>query len=520
MSELLANRVAQLAAASDANPLAGGRRGIEKESLRVTPQGFVAQTPHPDALGSALTHRYITTDYSEALLEFVTPPEPDAWAAMQFMCDVHQFVYGELGDELLWPLSMPCRLRSESDIPIAQYGSSNVGRMKSIYRNGLGHRYGRYMQVIAGIHFNYSVPDSFWESWAEIRGAGSDLQTLKSDSYMGAVRNVRRLDWLLLYLFGASPAICPSFLAGADADLDKLDDHTWYGKYATSLRMSDLGYQNSNQSALYVSPNSLTEYVNDLAGAIVTPNEEYARLGVRDGDEYLQLNVNQLQIENEYYSTIRPKRVARSGERPTAALLRGGVEYIELRALDISPFDPAGMGQQQQRFLEAFLVYALLADSPPIAAAEHAAARDNHAAIARRGRQPGLQLTRDNRTLKMQEWALEICDGMAPVCEMLDGMAGGPCSLSLDAQRAAILDSELTPSARLLDELASSGQSFADYGLGLAGDYRDYFLQLDTEFNAHAAMLRKETSASRARQQEIERADELSLDEYLRQYYE
>ena len=376
--------------------IAAGQRGIEKECLRITPDGLVARTPHPAVLGSTLTNRYITTDYSEALLEFVTPPESTAWASMQFLCDIHQFTYAGIGDELLWPFSMPCRLRNQDDVPVAQYGSSNIGQMKTIYRNGLGHRYGRFMQAIAGIHFNYSVPECYWQLRADQEGKAVDLTALKSAGYMGAVRNVRRMDWLLLYLFGASPVVCRSFLAGMNHSLAEFDSGTCYGEWATSLRMSDLGYHNTNQSALTVSANSLDEYVRDLSAAIATPHEPFIALGIRRGGEYLQLNANQLQIENEFYSSVRPKRVARSGERPTGALRRGGVEYLELRALDLSPFDPAGIGQSEQKFLEAFILYCVLADSPPILPLEQSSLEQNLLDVARQGRQPGLELIRNN----------------------------------------------------------------------------------------------------------------------------
>ena len=498
--------------------LTGGGRGIEKESLRISPDGLIAQTPHPAALGSALTHKYVTTDYSEALLEFVTPPEPNAWSAMQFLCDIHQYAYAAIGEELLWPFSMPCRLRAENDIPLARYGSSNVGRMKTIYRNGLGLRYGRYMQVISGIHFNYSFPDAFWQVYGEIAGI-ADLTELKSQSYMGLVRNVRRLDWMLLYLFGASPAVCASFLAGKDSDLDKLDDHTFFGRYATSLRMSDLGYQNSNQARLHVSANSLDNYVRDLAGAIDTPVSEYEQLGVRQGDEYRQLNANLLQVENEFYSTIRPKRVARSGERPTAALRRGGVEYVELRALDISPFDPTGIGQPQQKFLEAFLIYCLLEDSPPVEEAERHELRHNHLSVAREGRRPSFALQRAGGEVPLPGWAGEVCDRMRPVCEWLDAAGGEGYVATLEQQTAAVRDSDQTPSARLLAELDSAGKAFARYGLDLARDYRDYFAGLDADFNAHHEMFAAESTDSVKRQAEIEAADTLSLDDYLARYY-
>jgi glutamate--cysteine ligase len=519
MRTLLERRLDALVKQGGGKLLAGGGHGIEKESLRITPEGLVAQTQHPPKLGSALTNKYITTDYSEALLEFVTPPESSAWAATQFLCDLHQFAYDAIDDELFWPLSMPCRLRSQDDIPLAYYGSSNIGQMKTIYRNGLGHRYGRFMQVISGIHFNYSIPDQFWAVWPDIEQSELEPDELKSESYMALVRNVRRLDWLLLYLFGASPAVCPSFLQGAETDLEVLDNGTRYGKWATSLRMSDLGYQNSNQSALQVSANSLDEYVRDLSAAIGTPNDEYVRLGIKKNGEYLQLNANQLQIENEFYSTIRPKRVARTGERPTAALRRAGVEYIELRALDISPFDPVGISQPQQKFLEAFLIYCLLLDSPPMQGREQEDIQHNQRAIALRGREPGLELLQNEESVPMQQWATTICEQMRPICALLDESAAGTYVEALDMQIAAINDSGLTPSARLLTELADSGQSFAEYGLSLAVDYRDYFSGLAPEFNTHQQQFVAESSSSLERQAQIEAADTRNLDEYLADYY-
>ncbi len=514
------DRLSALVRHGDADSLSGGRIGIEKESLRISPDGAIAQTPHPESLGSALTHRYITTDYSEALLEFVTPPEEQGWATIQFLCDIHGTVYESLDNEMLWPFSMPCRLTTEEDIPVARYGSSNVGRMKTIYREGLGHRYGRFMQVIAGIHFNYSLPESFWNIWAEVAQVKGSNEELKSPAYLGLVRNVRRLDWLLLYLFGASPAVCPSFMQDRPTILKKLNEGTLYGPWATSLRMSDIGYQNSNQAALHVSANSLDEYVQNLSAAVETPQPDYVAMGVKRDGEFIQLNANQLQIENEYYSTIRPKRVAFSGERPTAALTRAGIEYIELRALDISPFDPVGIGRAQQKFLEAFLIFALLYDSPPIDASEQEENRSNHLLVARTGRDPELTLRRLGQDVRLTEWADEICTQMLPICEMLDSGSGSSAYCdALAQQQAAVHDSELTPSARLLADLRESGLGFADYGLEAARLYRDYFDNLAPELNQHRELFEQESRDSIGRQLEIERSDALSLDEYIARYY-
>jgi len=518
VNSIYEKRLAALSTAGGSALLSEARRGVEKESLRVVDAGTIARTGHPEALGSALTNSYITTDYSEALLEFVTSPEQSACATAQFMCDIHQFTYARIGSEMLWPLSMPCRLASEEDIPIAHYGGSNVGQMKTIYRRGLGERYGRYMQAIAGIHFNYSVPERFWPAWQSVVG-GADLQALQSDYYLGLVRNVRRLDWLIIYLFGASPAVCKSFLTDMNPELDELDSGTAYGPYATSLRMSDLGYQNTSQSALVVSANSLNEYIDDLSAAIETKNSAYEAIGLQRDGQHIQLNANQLQIENEYYSTIRPKRVARSGERPTAALRRGGIEYVELRALDLSPFDPSGISQSQQKFLEAFLVYCLLEDSPPILDAEQRCIQANNLDVARRGREPDLVLSRARQSISRDSWAEEILSKMTAVCEILDAGNEQGYSKALESAFAAVRDPDQTYSARALQSQRDSGLSFADFGLQLAGDYREYFLGLPDDFNQHLQMLTDEARDSLQKQHEIEASDDLPLDAYLQRYY-
>ena len=239
MSNRFELRINALASGECATSLRGGRCGIEKESLRVTPDGYIASTSHPAQFGSALTNRYITTDYSEALLEFVTPPLGSSWETIQFLCGIHQFVYQVLDDELLWSVSMPCMIRSEKDIPLADYGSSNVGVMKKVYRRGLGYRYGRYMQAISGVHFNYSLPDSFWPLYQDVEKSVDNANDFRSNAYLGLVRNVRRLDWLLLYLFGSSPAVCKSFLGNAETPLEELDSGTVYGRHATSLSFPD-----------------------------------------------------------------------------------------------------------------------------------------------------------------------------------------------------------------------------------------------------------------------------------------
>ena len=236
------------------------RRGLEKEGLRVDANGHIAQTPHPQALGSKLTHPHITTDYSEALLEYITPVYSEPREALAFLSDLHTFTYHHLDNEWIWPGSMPSRLSGNGSVPIADYGSSNVSTMKHVYRKGLDVRYRRIMQAIAGVHYNVSLPEDMWHALREMEKATNiPFNDYRSTRYFGMIRHFRRHSWLLLYLFGASPAIDKSFLPEGKVPekLQSLSDDTYFAPYATTLRMSDLGYQNKVQSQLKICFNSL-----------------------------------------------------------------------------------------------------------------------------------------------------------------------------------------------------------------------------------------------------------------------
>jgi glutamate--cysteine ligase len=512
-------RLAGLINAGQRDVLCGGLRGVERESLRVTPEGTVSQLPHPRALGSALTNEHITLDYSEALIELVTPPFRTNWELLQYLTDVHQFVYRQLGDELLWATSMPCRVNGDASIPIAQFGRSNIGRMKTIYREGLGARYGRLMQAISGIHFNYSFPEQFWPVLQDVLKQRDGGQGFISGQYFALLRNFRRHGWLVLYLFGVSPALCKSFLTGRGITMPELGRGTAYEPYATSLRMSDLGYRNKGQAGVVVSANSLDDYIRDLTRAISTPHPEYQRIGVKVDGQYRQLNANWLQLENEYYSFIRPKRVIQPGEKPTSALRRAGVQYVEVRSLDVSAFDPVGVNQHKMRFLEAFLAYCLLADSPPIEDRERDSLDQNHVTVARHGREPGLKLHLDGRPLGLQAWARRILDGMQGLCEMLDaGDAERPYTAALALQLAKLDDPAKTPSARLLRELETTGQSFFDLALEVSRNHKQYFLALQPNA-ARQQEFAAEAAASLEEQERLESSDRQDFDTFLAAYF-
>jgi len=514
------DRVSKLVAADSPDLLWGGLKGVEKESLRVGPDGHLAETPHPRLLGSALTNQFITTDFSEALLEFVTPPRAETWETLRFLCELHQFSYERMGDELLWATSMPCRIPTELKIPLARYGSSNVGRMKTIYRRGLGHRYGRNMQTIAGVHFNYSLPEAFWPVFREQELSTADMDSFRSDAYLGLVRNFRRFGWLVLYLFGASPALCKSFVIDPESAMPTFDGETYFEPFGTSLRMSDLGYSNNTQANISISLNNLDDYISDLSRAMRTPEPAFENIGVKVDGEYRQLSVNQLQIENEYYSAIRPKRVSRSGERPTAALRRGGIEYVEIRSLDINVFDPVGINQNAMRFMEAFLIYCVLQESPPLGGQDWEDIAWNQAQTAKQGRNPELELKRNGNMIPLRDWAADIVRDVGVVAELIDrGNGQADYAGAVEAQSELVRNPDATPSARLLEELRSSGASFFAFALAAANGHKEYFAALEPLPDNRLKSFEREAADSIDRQEKIEAADEISFDGYLEHYF-
>ena len=520
MKRIVEERIERLAATNSSDILAGGLKGVEKESLRVRPDGHMADTPHPVALGSALTNRFITTDFSEALLEFVTPAFANTWETLRKLCEIHQFTYERMGDELLWATSMPCVMSDDAGIPLAQYGHSNVGCMKTIYRNGLSYRYGRKMQTIAGVHFNYSLPIQFWPQYQEIEQSSLDIDDFRSDAYLGLVRNFRRFGWLVLYLFGASPALCKSFMGGMETNMPSYDDTTYYEKFGTSLRMSDLGYSSNAQTKIAISLNNLDDYINDMSRAICTPEPEYEKIGVKVDDEYRQLNVNQLQIENEYYSPVRPKRVAHSGERPTAALRRGGIEYVEIRSLDINVFDPVGVNQNEMRFTEAFLIYCLLQDSPYIDDDGWREVTRNHSETATNGRNPDFHLIRDGKEISLKKWAHEILRDVESIAEIIDRGEGGDAYVqAVNAQTELVENPDATPSARILEEMKLGKTGFYHFAMSCARGHKDYFAALEPLPEDRLHLYEDEATQSIQRQCDIEAADDISLEDYLAKYF-
>ncbi len=492
--------------------------GLEKEGLRVSEDGGISPEPHPESLGCALTHPNITTDFSESLVELVTPPVHSADEMLAFLSKTQQYLYHRLPTgQSFWPTSMPCAIRGETHIPIAQYGSSNQGMMKTVYRRGLANRYGSVMQTIAGIHFNYSFAQDFLRQYHLLMAPSEAFRAFNDQSYMALTRNVVRYGWLIPYLFGASSAVCKSFLKGHQQhSLIEFNEVTLYEPYATSLRMGDIGYQNLREDEVGVKANynSLWHYIHSLKSGMQTPCSVYEKIGLKKQGEYQQLNTNILQIENEYYASVRPKPDVVSDKKPLDALHENGVAYVELRSLDINPSLPLGIDKTQVLFLEAFLLFCLLERSPVICSREQVECDANDQLVAHRGREPKLSLMQQGKSVLLQELGRTLIDKIYHCAELL----GPEYQAAVDTIGQRIEDAELTPSATILSAMKKHHQGFFDYTNYWSEQHQEMFLakEIDT---AHFEYLDQQAKKSCQQQLEIEQADNLSFDEYLAAYF-
>lgn len=503
----------------------GMLRGIEKESLRMQANGFLAQTAHPVALGSALTHPHITTDYSEALIELITPPFAKPQQALDFLRQLHAVVQNKLPEgETLWPLSMPCMLdKEEENIPLANYGSSNIGRFKTLYRRGLGVRYGRRMQTIAGVHYNVSFPDSLFEAWQQADTTPAALKALslqdyRSERYFGLIRNFLRLIPLVVYVLGASPSVCACFLTGRQHQLQPLIGGTLYLPHATALRMGRLGYQNSAQRQLGIHYNNMTDYLDGIQQAIHTSYAPFTALGLDDVQgEPLQINDHVLQIENEYYSPIRPKQVPQAGETPAQALQDRGVAYVELRAVDINPYSDIGIDLDTAGFLEVLALYCLLQDSPAIEATEQDCIDHNLIKVVDEGRKIDLHLDTPTGQQPFKQWAEQHIQAMRAVAGFMDQSVEQPIYQSALQQMQKRLEQvESTLSAQVLKDTVREGGSWR-FGHELAVQYaqQQKNIPLTDALHRHFQDLAQQ---SLQQQQTLEQQEQQSFQQFLASY--
>ncbi len=495
------------------------RRGVEREALRVSRAGLPSRQPHPPTLGAPLTHRRITTDFSEALLEFVSPVETGVSHLLQRLEEVQAVVCRSLPDgEFLWAASMPPHLQSEADVPIADYGPSNSGRIKRLYREGLAHRYGRYMQAVAGVHYNVSMTEELWPLCTGLF-AGETVQQVADHAYFCLVRNCRRLAWLPVYLFGASPAVSGDFLHGREGRFELLENGDYAPPGATSLRMGKLGYQSERQTRLRISANSLQEYIRHLCRAILDSCPDYEAIGLKHNGQLLQLNTGTLQIENEYYGVVRPKRTAPSGTALLYALAQQGVEYVELRCLDIDPYHPLGIAPETLYFLDSFMLYCLLQESPPADETLECEALENLHRTVEQGRDPQLRLQDRGTPRTLQDWGAEALQGICRIAEMLDQAVGGERRVRACAlQKQKLEDVARTPAARMLADMQAARQNFFDFSLEHSQRYTAELADLELPPAVEREFVEL-AQRSRAEKKSREQEDREDFSMYLQKYY-
>ncbi len=486
-------------------------RGVERETLRVTKDGQISQKDHPAKLGSALTNRYVTTDYSEALLEFVTPTFERPEEIFKFLEDVHGYTYKEIDSELLWPLSMPPKIKEE-EIRIAEFGPSNMGRLKHLYRVGLKNRYGSLMQVISGIHYNFSASNDFFRVLMNIDGIESDSKSklidYKNNCYLSLIRNVQRYSPIITYLFGASPAMAANLLNNRPTELKDLSNDTIYSPFATSLRMSDLGYQNDGQKHLKVCYNHLNNYIRDLQGAMTTPHDNWKKY--KNGVE--QISDAFLQIENEYYNIIRPKPILYKGERPTIALKRRGIEYVELRMLDNNPLSPVGLDIDQLYFLDIFTLFCLLEKSHKCAPSECLQIQKNYRAVAYFGRSDELLLSKGD---SFKDWMTMVYLRFLGVATLLDQIYETKNYVkAFNKYKGWIEDQSLTLSSSILKCIEKHDNSLQKFGKHRADEIKKEFQK--KEYNVN--IFENEAQASLEELASINSQKSIPFDEFVQRY--
>ncbi|MUJ37758.1 glutamate--cysteine ligase [Aliivibrio fischeri] len=486
------------------------RRGIERELIRTTPESRLSNLPHPEELGSALTHPYITTDFAEAQLELVTPAMTERKTTFDSLTSLHHFVATRLPDnEIMWGASMPPELPNDDEIKIAAYGTSNAGQHKVRYREGLANRYGKRMQLISGIHYNFSLPDSFWEILHSHIGSELSLNDFISERYFHLIRNVLRNGWIIPYLFGASPAVDKSYLVNQEHPLRIFDEDTYYLPWATSLRLSNMGYSSNEQSLYPTSFNSKQEYLTDLCHALTTPSARYTHLNTEQ-----QLNGSVLQLENELYGSVRPK-IVNDQLRPLYAMCHHGIQYIELRSLDNNPLLPLGISEDQSYFLDAFLTYNALAPSPELTDSERELIARRQELVATEGRKEGLLLPTLQGDIELKDLGFELLDAMIPVATWLDNAFGAQGhKQGVERERVKFIDSKLTPSSKIL---AMMKEEKLSYKLATQRLSEVHFKQhKNVKINEEEAVnLTRLVTESLIKQQQMEAQQDMSFDEFI-----
>ncbi len=468
-----------LFSAGNSQLLLDGLFGIEREAQRITPDGELVMTPHPAAFGNKLENSLVTVDFSESQIELITPPFESVEETYAFLKKLHLQTDKELGSEYLWPLSMPPRLPGEEMIPIAKFDDSPEGREKELYRMGLATRYGRKMQMISGIHYNFSFGDGLVDHLYRKFGNDTDKRAFIDDMYFSMARNFLRYRWLLIYLFGSSPCADQTYDPVIGNELKMVrkccpeccSSQYKHKQNAISLRVSRFGYSDSVQGKRSVSYNSLNDYIVGIRRLLATKSRKFTKIGLYRNGRQIQLNGNVLQKESEFYSSIRVKQNIEKGETQLDALEKRGVRYAEVRIIDLNPFEKTGISLEQLRFLQVFMLFCLFEYSPPIEDGELEKINKNHHLVALSGRENNLKLFGHDGKRRFTEWSRNIFSKLDFIASLID-IAGADDRYRkcVESEYEKIVDPSLLPSSMIEREVDREG--YLEFGTRKAIEHR------------------------------------------------
>lgn len=366
--------------------------GLEKENVRVTESGNLALTPHPKAFGDREKNAYIKTDFSESQLEMVTPVCNTLEEVYSFICNLNKVVSLEImkNGEFLWPQSNPPILPREEEIPIAKLSN----REDELYRENLSYKYGKKKQVISGIHYNFSFKEEFIKLLYKELKVEKDFREFKDDIYLRMARNFQKYHWLLIYLTGASPVFHESYIDEIKKDGEILGEDSYYIKDDTSLRNSSYGYKNKKD--YYVSYNSIGEYASDIKNL------------VKD---------KEIQSIKEYYNPIRLKSLG--SEDMLESLLHKGIDYLEVRLLDLDPLSIQGVSKETLYLVHLFMIYTLLKENKEITYKDQEEFFKNHDMVALKGRNEEAVIYENGVPVLLKDKGREILSEMDEIVEIL-----------------------------------------------------------------------------------------------------
>lgn len=416
-----------------------GNFGVEREGLRVGVKGELSRNKHPKVFGNKIMNPYITTDFSESQLELITPVFNTSKEVYDFLNALYDIVALEIGDEYIWPESMPCIIPDDREIPIATFCKCKQGKEARAYREELLRKYGGKIQLISGIHYNFSLDDDVLNKLYENSSKKEDFKTFKDNLYLKIVRNYLRYRWLLIYLLGSTGVVHSSYKGECLKKLDNISQGAYSCEGIVSYRNSDCGY--GNRVTLFADYTSTREYVNSLKRFI---------------------NDGLIQSPKEFYSSVRPK--GKNPNKILESLLNEGIQYLEYRSIDINPFSKGGISLEDLEFLELFNLYLLFKEESNYKDWQ-IDGLENQKNIARNG---GLdiELIRDGEKVSKVQWGLEILNEIRDINHILNLGKGE----LIDAQIEKIKDYKKTNTYRFIELVKEKG--YIDSHLDLSKKYK------------------------------------------------